>query len=396
MPATVDWSSWTTALDRERLVRLCTHLTGDPASSDDLTQQVLLEAWLHESNLSHPERREQWLNGIARNVCRRWRRAKARDRVVELAVPDEAPDDVDVELELERDELAELLDRALDMLRPEERALLIAHYIEELPRAELARRLDLQPGTLAVRLHRGRMALRRIFSERLRDDAASYGLTTLPGVGWVQTDLWCYLCAERRMIGRFDPGKGWLLFRCERCCPGSYQYLEGWFPEVLKGAKRVSPARRRASSFHQGYGWPALREGAAACIICGADMEIRREQPFPVDPFEFPTLESGEHGAYGRCRECGRVTNMTLRLLAFGLPEVQAFWRRHKRVRLLQEVTRVEADRKVLVVGAESVAGRDAIEVVCSAADYSVLDIKQLGEDQRTLSVSSHGPRGDA
>src|SRR5581483_11668672 len=167
--ATSTPESWGTSVNREQLVHLCARLTGSFDCADDLAQQTLLEAWLHEEKLRDPSRRTQWLNGIARNVCRRWARSRGREPVLQYIALEDAPGGPDIEVDLERDELAALLDKALDLLRPEERTLLIAHYIDGLPKKELAERLGVQPGTLAVRLHRGRLALRGVISTRLRE-----------------------------------------------------------------------------------------------------------------------------------------------------------------------------------------------------------------------------------
>ena len=181
MNSAFQWSD-ADCLDRHRLVKLCARLSGNSDAAEDLAQQTLLEAWLHEHNLRDPSRRDQWLNGVARNVCRRWARTRSRESWTILAPIEDTPGEDDVEMELERDELAELLDRALELLPVDARALLIAHYIEGLPQTEIARRLGVQPGTIAVRLHRGRFALRRVRSMPL-------------AAGWATA---CRCCTGRR------------------------------------------------------------------------------------------------------------------------------------------------------------------------------------------------------
>ena len=58
--------------ERARLVRLCATITGNGDVAEDLAQETLLEAWRHLHKLRDPERRAQWLTGIARNVCLRF------------------------------------------------------------------------------------------------------------------------------------------------------------------------------------------------------------------------------------------------------------------------------------------------------------------------------------
>ena len=109
--------------ERARLVRLCAHLTGDQHIAEDLAQEALLIAWRSAHSLRDPDKRPQWLAGIARNVCRNWARSQGRELpLVRRADVVESADDLDVELVLERDELAQLLDRALGLLPQATRA----------------------------------------------------------------------------------------------------------------------------------------------------------------------------------------------------------------------------------------------------------------------------------
>ena len=68
--------------ERGHLLRLCRHFTHDADAAEDLTQEVLFEAWRAGHKLSADataEERLRWLSGIARNVCLRWARRRGRD-----------------------------------------------------------------------------------------------------------------------------------------------------------------------------------------------------------------------------------------------------------------------------------------------------------------------------
>jgi DNA-directed RNA polymerase specialized sigma24 family protein len=41
--------------EHARLVRLCTHLTGDRDAADDLAQETLIEAWRQQHKLVDPQ-----------------------------------------------------------------------------------------------------------------------------------------------------------------------------------------------------------------------------------------------------------------------------------------------------------------------------------------------------
>jgi RNA polymerase sigma-70 factor (ECF subfamily) len=372
MNSAFQWSD-ADSVDRYRLVKLCARLSGNPDAAEDLAQQTLLEAWLHEHNLRDPSRRDQWLNGVARNVCRRWARTRSRESWIVLGPVEDTPGQDDVEMELERDELADLLDRALELLPVDARALLIAHYIEGLPQTEIARRLGVQPGTIAVRLHRGRFALRRVLSSDFKDHASTYGLPADPDVGFVPTQAWCFRCGAHRIDARIDVETGELSLRCKACCKHEAALLEQSFlPGLVTGTPKFRSAYERTMRFYQQRYWPALRDRIASCLQCGATTPVRDTGPFDYD-CEFPLQLPGEHGVYMQCPACGAVYNEPLRLPVFGMPEVQAFWRAHPRLRLRPEAPTTFNGRPAFTMGADDVTTGAAIEVICSAEDYSVL-----------------------
>lgn len=65
---------------RARLIRaICYDETRDYDAAGDLTQEVFLRAWRGLGELRDPQRFAPWLTGIARQVCREWRRRKRRE-----------------------------------------------------------------------------------------------------------------------------------------------------------------------------------------------------------------------------------------------------------------------------------------------------------------------------
>ncbi len=133
---------------------LVRRLSARHADAEDAHQ----EAWLRAIR-SLPEFRWEsslgtWLCGIAVNCCReRWRRdcfpdAKAPDDIA--VAPRE--DGIDVE-------------RALARLPPGYRAVLILHDVLGYTHGEIARKLEVEPGTSKSQLARGREALRAMLGE---------------------------------------------------------------------------------------------------------------------------------------------------------------------------------------------------------------------------------------
>src|SRR5918999_1134752 len=101
--------------ERRRLVRLCASLSGDRNAAEDLAQETLLEAWTNAHKLHDPAGADRWLAAIARNVCLRWARNRGREAAL-AELPDADLGVADLDRELERAELVELVDRGLALL----------------------------------------------------------------------------------------------------------------------------------------------------------------------------------------------------------------------------------------------------------------------------------------
>jgi RNA polymerase sigma-70 factor (ECF subfamily) len=197
-------------------------------AAEDLAQEALAVAWQQEHTLRDPARRAQWLMAIARNLSFEWlrkhRRLAESPRASGFAGDADLPtwdeeiaDDVDLEVDLERNELADLLDRALALLPSLTRDVLVECYVRESPQAEIARRWGLTEGAVEARLQRGKLALRRLLVTDLRSEAESYGLIATERDIWQTTPLWCPLCGQNRVDWRVTDDDSSIEFRCPGC-----------------------------------------------------------------------------------------------------------------------------------------------------------------------------------
>ena len=156
-----------------RVRRLARALVGE-ALADDLAQEAMRVAL--ESRPARPVAAGAWLTGITRNLARSLRRGEARRRRREAAVA--VPEGRESADALERSEAVALLGRALAALPAEDRALLVARYLDGVRPAVLAARRGEPAGTTRSSLTRALGRLRRSM-QTLGGEGALHGLVGL-------------------------------------------------------------------------------------------------------------------------------------------------------------------------------------------------------------------------
>ncbi len=213
---------------RPRLVRLACLRGLAPDAAEDVAQETLLIAWRSLDRLRQPERFDAWLDGVCRNLCRRYARVRRDEQACIVAAgepqyDDQEPDadfapgadsqsfasgdDFDtLTADLSRQELATLLDRALGQLSPGARSAIEGYYLLGESQREAALRLGLTVNALETRLSRARQELRRILSGPLRDEALAFDIAVddEAAQGWRTTRLWCHLCGKHHLMGRIE------------------------------------------------------------------------------------------------------------------------------------------------------------------------------------------------
>ena len=365
-------------VDRARLVRLCAAMTGDRGAADDLVQETLLEAWRIRHRLHQSEGFEQWLAAIARNVCRRWARQRGRELAtapLEGVLTTEPRDATDLEAELERAEMAALVDAALGRIPAATRETMRARYLEDRTVTEVARRQGTTPDAVSMRLARGKTALRRLLKGELRDEAESLDLTVPPANDWVHTRVHCSQCGFGTLLMRIEPAPGSVAFRCARCDPSplaravEFPLANPAFARLLDGLVRPTAILRRADAWSHAYYAAGMDTGHVACTTCG--------MPLPLQAYERNDLPAGLHrrGLYADCPDCGLQVSTSVSALTLALPEAQAFRRRHPRLRA-RPPREVDAHgAPAIVVGFEAIGGTARLEALFAADSLRLLEV---------------------
>jgi|SRR5579884_3491726 len=339
------------AHERTSLVRFCSHLTGTPSAAEDLAQETLLEAWRNlykftSSSQSDDDELQthlhRWLFAIARNVCLRWGRAHHHDlaHVVPFAqyasdfseseeqknLEETLTDPFDVEIELERDELARLLDRALALLPPVTRDVLIERYIHESPYAEIAERLGLNEEALAQRLRRGKLALRRLLSNDLQSEAEFF-FPQADSEQQQETNIWCPMCNNARLV-KYTVSSSLIGFQCPAC----WHIAALHKPEIWAGLQSPKAVLNRQILALGQYYWQNISTDHPTCHFCQspAHVQVVQAQDLPKNSHtEHPIPYTSIHITCTRCpyEEYNPLPHLTL-----DVPEASQFWRKHPRM----------------------------------------------------------------
>lgn len=360
--------------DRARIVRLCAAISGDVDIAEDLAQETLLEAWRNVHKLRDAAGADAWLAAVARNVCLRWARRHAREAAtVEPLGSDQSIEaDTDIELDLEKDELAALLDQALALLPPDTRDVLVHRYIHGSPYAEIAERLGLSEDAVSMRLSRGKLVLRRILGAELREEAIASGLIDPGAETWRPTRIWCATCGMRNLLIHRDAAA--IAFSCPGCDagePGSLFPLSSPVLGNLLGSL-TQPAAiwTRAADWLHGYFSPGADAAAVPCAWCARAVVLRTYVRDPWRPGH-----PDRRGLVAECGACGEQTTTSLRGLALAVPEVRRFRREHPRLRPAP-VREIEvAGLPAVLVRYEDRSGDTGVDTVFARDSLRVVDV---------------------
>jgi RNA polymerase sigma factor (sigma-70 family) len=143
------------------VLSVCRRILRNEQDAEDAFQATFLVLVRRAGSLRSPETIANWLHGVASRTSRESRRAAARRRAREAAVPPRA-----VNPEDSLADMRDALDEELGRLAERYRVAVILCDLEGRTRKEVAARLGWEEGTVASRLARGRGILARRLARR--------------------------------------------------------------------------------------------------------------------------------------------------------------------------------------------------------------------------------------
>lgn len=157
--------------------RLARAILGTTEEAEDATQEALIAAWRGLPSIHDPGRFDAWFSRIVVNTCRMTMRRRPKAVVVSIdSIADGRPvwgEDPSLDGLVE----TEALNRAIDRLPVQQRAILALYYLEDRPLATVATILGIPGGTAKWRLSEARAALRRAMAALDEPSSALHRLT---------------------------------------------------------------------------------------------------------------------------------------------------------------------------------------------------------------------------
>lgn len=152
-----------------RVFRLVRRMTGREDAAEEVTQEVFVSVYRALPRYEARARFTTWLTSVSLNHARTWGRRQSRDESRRVrgseehdpleAAPaaGEGPDRL-----AERRERLSAVHDALARLDPDDREIVVLRDLEGYGYGQIGESLGVPPGTVKSRLHRARLALRRI------------------------------------------------------------------------------------------------------------------------------------------------------------------------------------------------------------------------------------------
>jgi RNA polymerase sigma-70 factor (ECF subfamily) len=161
-----------------KIYRLAKHITQNDEDAEDVLQESFLKAYEHLSNFQGNSKFYTWIVRIAVNESLMKLRKRKGDRTVPLDEPVDTGEEMvareiavwedNPEQRYSREEMQQILDEAVQSLKPDFRTVFILRDIEELSTEETAESLGISIPAVKSRLLRARLALREKLTRQFK------------------------------------------------------------------------------------------------------------------------------------------------------------------------------------------------------------------------------------
>jgi RNA polymerase sigma-70 factor, ECF subfamily len=166
------------ARHRDRIYTRAFSMMRNEDEALDLSQEAWVKGWQRLSQFQRESSFSTWMTRIVINLCLDQLRRQKRVRAESIERLDEEAGGFERQMpaivvnpteRLERGELRQRIDRALDQLSHEHRTVLVLHEFEEMPYKNIAKSMDCSIGTVMSRLFYARRKLAALLAD-VRND----------------------------------------------------------------------------------------------------------------------------------------------------------------------------------------------------------------------------------
>ena len=161
-----------------KIYRLAKNITRNDEDAEDVLQEAFLKAYSHLDNFKGDSKFYTWIVRIAVNEALMRLRKRKTDRSVPLDEPMEVGEETvnreiavwedNPEQRYSREEWRQILDEAIDSLKPDFRTVFVLRDIEELSTEETAEALGISVPAVKSRLLRARLTLREKLTRQFK------------------------------------------------------------------------------------------------------------------------------------------------------------------------------------------------------------------------------------
>ncbi len=145
----------------DRAFGIALRLLGSRADAEDVVQDTMLKVWTHRGRWEHGRAKfSTWLYRVVTNRCIDLHRRPRTDNVDAVPEPvDGRPDAVST---MQRDEVTEMLESAMQRLPEQQRVAVILSYHQNMSNGEIAEVMSTTVAAVESLLKRGRQQLREM------------------------------------------------------------------------------------------------------------------------------------------------------------------------------------------------------------------------------------------
>lgn len=157
----------------DKVFRKCISFVQDRDVAQDMVQDVLLKVFTQLAKFKGNSRFSTWLYAITYNYCVEYYRRSQRYPTADI---DDGSDIAEPDEQAERDLLglrAEKLRKAMELISPEDKAILLMKYQDDTSIKDLTEHLDVSESAVKMRLARARERVRSIIQEAEQNDVRS-------------------------------------------------------------------------------------------------------------------------------------------------------------------------------------------------------------------------------